>query len=204
MRHRLERRSNAGTAAPGRGHRHLVAALVVLGMTLISCGGSASSTTTTSTTTAAPGTTTAAPTTTTAAPTTTTTAAPSTTTTTEPPPAAEALQVTTEGDFGTHIVDGAGRSLYLFLSDAQATSTCTGGCATTWPPFTAEASAGPGVDAALLGTMTRDDGGTQVTYNGWPLYHYSGDVDPGDALGQGLGSAWFLVDPEGNPVGQAS
>ena len=49
----------------------------------------------------------------------------------------------------------------------------------------------------LLGTLTRDDGTVQVTYNGWPLYHFSGDTAPGDTNGQGLEGVWFLVSPTG-------
>ena len=35
----------------------------------------------------------------------------------------------------------------------------------------------------MLVTITRDDGTIQVTYNGLPLYHYSGDSPPGDTTG---------------------
>ena len=112
--------------------------------------------------------------------------------------------MTTGGDFGTHLVDGASRTLYLFLADAQGPSTCYDACAGTWPPLTSDVTAGPGVDASLLGTSQRDDGTNQITYNGWPLYYYTTDREPGDANGQGVGSAWFIVDPQGSPVGQAS
>jgi predicted lipoprotein with Yx(FWY)xxD motif len=61
-------------------------------------------------------------------------------------------------------------------------------------------AAGEGVDAALLGTITRDDGAMQVTYNGWPLYYFADDTAPGDANGQGLGDVWFLVSPTGEAI----
>lgn len=63
-----------------------------------------------------------------------------------------------------------------------------------------EAMAGEGVDASLLGTVTRDDGSLQVTYNGWPLYLYSLDMAPGDALGQGMNNTWFLVNASGEAL----
>ena len=70
------------------------------------------------------------------------------------------------------------------------TSTCTGRCLTAWPPLTVTAgqqpTAGPGV-TGHLGSFTRTDGTTQVTYNGWPLYSWPGDAKPGDATGQGVG-----------------
>ena len=73
--------------------------------------------------------------------------------------------------------------------------TTTGDCST-------EAMAGEGVDATLLGTITRDDGSTQVTYNGWPLYYFHEDAAAGDTNGQGLGGVWFLVSPEGDAIEQ--
>jgi predicted lipoprotein with Yx(FWY)xxD motif len=68
-----------------------------------------------------------------------------------------------------------------------------------------EAMAGDGVDSTLLGTITRDDGSTQVTYNGWPLYLFHEDMAAGDTNGQGLdefGGLWYLVSPEGEAVTQ--
>lgn len=170
--------------------------LTVAALALITaaCGGGTATTTTTlaTTTTAAPTTTTAAPTTTTAA--TTTTTAPTTTTLAGP-----AIGIATT-DHGEVLVDDSGMTLYLFLPDDQGESTCTGGCATTWPPVTGEFVAGSGVDGDLLGTVARGDGSLQVTYNGWPLYRYAGDSEPGDTAGQGLGGNWWVVDAAGEPV----
>ena len=55
------------------------------------------------------------------------------------------------------------------------------------------ASAGPGAIQSLLGTITREDGTTQVTYNGWPLYTYSGDTIPDTTNGQGAEPGWTLI-----------
>ena len=119
------------------------------------------------------------------------------------------LNVSETADFGTILVDGEGMSLYVFMADTQdsGTSTCgdDDGCATDWPPLTTDGSpvAGEGVDATLLGTITRDDGTTQVTYNGWPLYLFSEDEAPGDTNGQGIeefGGLWFLVSPAGEAI----
>lgn len=51
--------------------------------------------------------------------------------------------------------------------------------------------------------MTREDGAEQVTYGGWPLYHFAGDEAPGDTNGQGVNDVWFVVDPSGEAVGTA-
>ena len=113
--------------------------------------------------------------------------------------------------FGPIHVDRNGMSLYVFMADAQdsGTSTCgdDDGCATEWPPLTSDGDpvAGEGVDATLLGTITRDDGSIQVTYNGWPLYLFEGDTAAGDTNGQGIdefGGLWFLVTPTGEAVQQ--
>jgi predicted lipoprotein with Yx(FWY)xxD motif len=87
------------------------------------------------------------------------------------------------------VVDGAsGMTLYVFASDTAGNgkSACSGGCATTWPPQTVANGTTPTAGSGLTGTLatiTRADGTTQVTYNGMPLYHYSGDSSPGDANG---------------------
>ncbi len=104
-------------------------------------------------------------------------------------------------DLGDHLVDGEGNTLYLFTPDAQGDiSACTGDCAATWPPLAGAAAAGDGADGSLLGTITRDDGSSQPTYNGWPLYYFAADAAPGDTNGQGVGDVWWVIDPAGNAI----
>jgi predicted lipoprotein with Yx(FWY)xxD motif len=103
---------------------------------------------------------------------------------------------------GQVVVDAAGFTLYRFDSDTAdpPTSACSGDCAEVWPPLTVEDASAPaanGIDAGLLGTLTRDDGSVQVTLAGWPLYRYAEDGAPGDALGHGVGGTWFAVTPTG-------
>ncbi len=104
------------------------------------------------------------------------------------------------------LVDQQGRALYLYTTDAQnsGTSACTAECLTQWQPVTVTGTpqAGNGVNASLLGTITREDGTLQAAYNGWPLYTYTGDTAPGATNGQGMGSAWFLVSGTGNAIQQ--
>ncbi|MCH0542455.1 hypothetical protein I3F58_23455 [Streptomyces sp. MUM 203J] len=112
---------------------------------------------------------------------------------------------TRTGDLGTYLVDGGGLTLYLFEADTSGDSTCYGGCAEVWPPLTTtgEPQATGDADGGLLGTTTREDDTTQVTYNGHPLYYYQGDSQAGDTKGQGLdqfGAAWYVLDSAGDRI----
>ena len=87
-------------------------------------------------------------------------------------------------------------------------SACTGACAAAWPPVTTTGSvtAGSGVTASDLGTITRSGGVKQVTYDGHPLYYFKGDTGAGTTNGQGLnafGAKWWLVSPSGSQITSA-
>lgn len=114
------------------------------------------------------------------------------------------LQVAESESWGSHLTDAEGASLYLYLEDEEleGESACAESCIRNWPPLTVEGEpvAGEGVDAGLLGTLSRNDGSTQVTYGGWPLYTYARDTEAGHTKGQGLGRVFFLVSPEGEQV----
>jgi len=104
---------------------------------------------------------------------------------------------------GTALVDGAGRTVYLFEADNGTSSTCYGQCAQIWAPVPAGGPTSGGAQAALVGTTTRTDGSSQVTYNGHPLYYFANDKAAGDARGQGInrfGGGWYVVDPTGNKI----
>jgi predicted lipoprotein with Yx(FWY)xxD motif len=102
-------------------------------------------------------------------------------------------------EHGDVLVDADGMTLYVFDPDEQGPSTCDGDCAASWPPLVVDGDpgAGAGVDAALVGTVDRDDGTVQVTYDGWPLYRWVADGTPGDATGQGVQDVWWVVSPDG-------
>jgi predicted lipoprotein with Yx(FWY)xxD motif len=106
---------------------------------------------------------------------------------------------------GRHLVDGNGRSLYLFEKDRGGRSSCYGGCASLWPPLLSAPHVvrGAGVSAAKLGTVARRGGGRQVTYAGHPLYSYAGDTRRGQIKGEGLrsfGAPWDIVAPSGKGI----
>ncbi len=104
--------------------------------------------------------------------------------------------------FGLFLTDDAGRTLYAYDKDTANTSNCTGACLQNWPAFTTQGAPQPqtGVDATLVGTITRSDGTMQVTYSGRPLYYFAGDKNPGDVKGQGVGGVWHVLSPRGNPM----
>ena len=106
---------------------------------------------------------------------------------------------------GTYLVDGSGRTLYLFEADESASSNCYSACASVWPPLTTSgtARAGTSVMASALGTTRRTDGTAEVTYNGHPLYYYAGDGKPGQTTGEGVnqfGAKWYVVSRTGSKI----
>lgn len=108
------------------------------------------------------------------------------------------LSVYDHPTLGKILADSRGMTLYLFTKDTDGTSVCYDQCAVAWPPLiTPGAPTGAaGVPAGKLGTTTRTDGKTQVTYDGQPLYYYFTDEKPGDATGEGVGDVWFVIKVE--------
>ena len=108
---------------------------------------------------------------------------------------------TADTSVGTILVDRDGDTLYLFAKDSGGASSCTGACAKAWPPAapsSAKLHAGSGAKASLLTTITRGGGTKQLSYNGHPLYTFSGDNKAGDLNGQGsnaFGANWYVVSP---------
>jgi predicted lipoprotein with Yx(FWY)xxD motif len=108
------------------------------------------------------------------------------------------------GSLGQILVGPDGKTLYFFLADTG-TSTCNGQCAQNWPPLTTTGTprATGGVSPSLLGITKRDDGSTQVTYDGHPLYSFIADSAPGVANGEGIdafGAKWEVVSASGTAV----
>jgi len=114
----------------------------------------------------------------------------------------DATMTTRSSPLGEHLVDGDGRTLYVFTLDLPGERTCTDECLRTWPVFSTDGV--PSVDGEvredLVGTIAGDDGGDQVTYNDQPLYYHVGDEAVGDLTGQGAAGEWFIVAPGGAPI----
>lgn len=125
-----------------------------------------------------------------------------------PQPAAEdgaagsnPLMVATVGAPAPYIADSAGSALYMLEGDRDG-SGCIDECIRTWPPVLVEGatpSDSAGLQPGMVGVVQRPDGGTQVAYNGHPLYRYGGDAGAGTA-GHGVSDKWghwSLVSPQG-------
>jgi predicted lipoprotein with Yx(FWY)xxD motif len=121
-------------------------------------------------------------------------------------PTGATLSVAHSETVGTIVTDADGFTLYRFDHDSAhpSASTCTGMCATTWPPavITSSTVTLSGVDKSAVGSILRPDGTRQLTVGGWPVYEYSKDTAQGDVNGQGVGGVWAAVTPTGakNPT----
>jgi predicted lipoprotein with Yx(FWY)xxD motif len=108
------------------------------------------------------------------------------------------VDVATTGTLAPYLTGANGKTLYVYAKDTSSTSTCTGGCASAWPPLTvaagASATAGTGVTGTLA-TSARADGSMQVTYNGKPLYYFASDSKAGDTGGNGVAGVWSVAKP---------
>jgi predicted lipoprotein with Yx(FWY)xxD motif len=104
-------------------------------------------------------------------------------------------------DFGTILFDATGQAIYLFGKENSSSPACYGPCAQAWPPVvtTGRPVAVAGVKQSLLGTTTRADGTTQVTYGGHPLYFYAheGKNEVKCHNIDEFGGLWLAVTPAG-------
>jgi predicted lipoprotein with Yx(FWY)xxD motif len=120
--------------------------------------------------------------------------------------ASSAALITTKhnGKLGTILAYGNKKlTVYLFEGDKGKHSSCTGACASLWPPVTGKPEAASGAMSSDLGTIKRADGSTQITYKGHPLYLYAKDKDDEDAYGEGIksfGAEWYALAPSGKKV----
>ncbi len=118
-------------------------------------------------------------------------------------PAEATINVVAEAKLGNILVDGSGMTLYIYTKDEPDKVNCSGKCIDNWPPLLTQGSPnlGDGVDASLIGTAPLPDGTMIVTYDHRPLYYFVKDKQAGDIVGQGNNDVWYVVAPDGTPVG---
>ncbi len=153
----------------------LLVTLVLAGFLLAACGSTATGSGTTPTTTMY-----STPTT---APTPTPTTAPATTAD------VATAKATVNGQSVTILTNARGMTLYYNKNDSATSITCTGGCASAWPPLTGSGT--PTSSTTLPGTLSIFQG--QIEYQGHPLYTYVGDTQPGQTTGENAGGIWFVA-----------
>lgn len=122
-------------------------------------------------------------------------------------PVVQTASVSIKGTATTVLTTGQGRTLYYFDPDSTTQATCSGSCAQTWPAFATSGGA-PTAPAGVSGAFSviNSGNGVQVTYNGHPLYTYSGDTASGQANGDGILGKWHAATPSTpeNPNGSSS
>lgn len=123
---------------------------------------------------------------------------------------AGASTVTTYDDpqYGRILTSGSGVTYYIFTKDTKGHSNCTGACAKAWPPvYGSSFTATGGVSKSLIGTIMRASGKSQLTYDGYPLYTFSGDSGPHMVSGEGVnafGGYWYVISPKGKVLTSSS
>jgi len=119
------------------------------------------------------------------------------------PPAAAGTLATAHTKLGTVVVDGQGKTVYVYDHDTAGSgkSACTGACTGLWPALTTTSMhpTAKGI-TGTVGTIAVSGGQQQITLNGLPLYTYSGDNAAGDVNGQGVQGIWWAVSPAGKKI----
>ncbi|MEU4289206.1 hypothetical protein AB0E63_13385 [Kribbella sp. NPDC026596] len=103
---------------------------------------------------------------------------------------------------GKVVVDGNGRTVYIFDKDTSGKSNCQGDCLAKWPVVAAGDGTPQldGIDTSLVSTITRSDGSKQLAIGGLPLYLFASDAQAGDAKGQAVGGVWWVVGADGKKI----
>lgn len=124
----------------------------------------------------------------------TATTAPASTATTASSALIATASATVQGKTVTILTNAQGMTLYYRSSDT-ATSVCSGGCAQAWPPLLSTGSGAPTSSTTLPGTLSvaTNANGSQVEYQGHPLYTYASDTAPGQVNGENVGGVWFVA-----------
>lgn len=104
------------------------------------------------------------------------------------------LGTAARGALGT-VLTADGQTVYLYTKDVPRETRCYGECAQIWPPIIVTRH--PDVRGDLpgkLGTVIRNDGRRQLTYNDIPIYLYIEDTPSSDdANGQNVDREWYVV-----------
>ncbi len=107
---------------------------------------------------------------------------------------------TASSSLGTILVDSQGMTLYHLSGEQNGKFICTSSaCVGVWHPLIAPSSGTPS-GVGSLGTVKRPERTMQVTYEGTPLYTFTGDQQSGETKGQGIKDVgtWSIVTTSSN------
>jgi predicted lipoprotein with Yx(FWY)xxD motif len=116
---------------------------------------------------------------------------------------AASVKAVKSAKYGTVLVAANGKTLYRYTLDSKGVNRCTSNatCAKYWPQLLVKAgvkpTAGAGLSASLLGTISAKNGMRQITYAGFPLYTFAGDSKAGQVNGEGFEKQWYVVNTKG-------
>jgi predicted lipoprotein with Yx(FWY)xxD motif len=90
----------------------------------------------------------------------------------------------TNSSVGQYLTNPDGRTLYTYNADTSGVSNCTGSCLVAWPAYQDTGST-TGLPAGISTIKRTDNGQTQYTYNGLPLYFFASE-SAGQVTGNGV------------------
>ena len=104
------------------------------------------------------------------------------------------VMIVQHSNLGYVLAEANGQVVYTYSKDKKGgPATCTGSCASTWPPATGTPQAGPADHFPGTFTVVKGAGGVQqIAYNGMPLYTFAG-AKPYATTGNGVDGVWHVV-----------
>jgi predicted lipoprotein with Yx(FWY)xxD motif len=114
------------------------------------------------------------------------------------------INVLDNGDFGKHLTNEEGFSLYVDTSGEPGTVNCMDACTKIFKPAIVKMNETIKIHESLkddlVGMIKRDEGFLQITYNRYPLYYYKNDTHAEEVEGQGYNGTWYLLNDKGRPI----
>jgi predicted lipoprotein with Yx(FWY)xxD motif len=110
------------------------------------------------------------------------------------PAAGTTVMIVQHSNLGYVLAEANGQVVYTYSKDKKGgPATCTGSCASKWPPATGTPQAGPADHFPGTFTVVKGAGGVQqIAYNGKPLYTFAG-AKPYSTAGNGVNGVWHVV-----------
>ena len=110
------------------------------------------------------------------------------------PPAGSTVLIVQRSAVGYVLAEANGQVVYTYGKDTKGGKpTCTGSCASIWPPATgAPVASSADTLPGTLNTVSDANGAKQITYNGLPLYTFKG-AKPLATKANGTAGEWHVI-----------